>query len=439
MDWQRRPTGRTAPQGVRFSQTESAPPTTRSQEPSLLEAERQRQADTILLQFVRGLQQNTPRRPDPPRGFGAIFNPQPGPTVEMARLLEHLSRPRGSAPAAAPAAAPAGSGGGGGGVAVGFDGSPFDAREQMLQDLFGARLQAVQDMRDQGAAGVGMARDDALSRLTSIRDEFTQQQQLMQQQQAQALAAALARVTGQQQALNADLAAQGGGTVDGAAAGAVGVLEAQGANQGALGSRLAQLQQQSFADRASAAEAMAQSGLQQLDAGRARSQQAILEERLQALTGNRVDRLEAETAQREAVARARRGGGGGRGGGAGSKSEMGAMLAGQLGLDPATGAAMAELGLLDDYIGDTGIFQGGRGPRQDAVQLAADALVAGLSPSDVGIDFSDEEIVAAHALAGEMFARADQMNRTNRQRIAQTPRDVRNVGAGIGHMVFGGR
>jgi len=197
-----------------------------------------------------------------------------------------------------------------GGGAVGFNGTPFDMQRQMLQDLYAQQLKNVQDMYDMGQSQIGQGLEGTLGSLGTIRDQYMAQAAQMQQDQAAMLAAALARVSQEQTASNADLAAQGGRTVDPAAFDARGVLESQGANQAALQSRLQQLQAGALADRQGGAESIAQGGRQQLDLQRLALQNQIQQERLQALTDVDVQRVQAE----QAAAAARAGGGGGPGG-----------------------------------------------------------------------------------------------------------------------------
>ena len=318
--------------------------------------------------------------------------PVAGPTPELAAFLASLNQDNKGfgnfseqyaaglvGPGAAPAAGGGGGGAGGGaGGGIGFDGSPFDIQRQMLQDLYAQQLQSVQGMYDMGQGQIGAGLDRVTGSLGTIRDQYMAEAARMQQDQAAMLAGALGRVSQEQALLNADLAAQGGRTVNAAGVDARGLLETQGANQSALQSRLAELQAGAFADRQGGAEQVAQSGRQQLDLQRLMLQDRILQERLQALTDVDLKRLAAESA---AAAARSGGGGGGRGGGGGgggmsTKAQMGAALASQLGLDPASAAAMAELGLLDDYIGDAGVFEAGDG--YDPNSIAREYLRGGV-------------------------------------------------------------
>jgi hypothetical protein len=225
------------------------------------------------------------------------------------RMLREAGRPRSPADeflASLEEQRLAAMGGGGGGNRNAM----FDTRRQMLEDLYAQQLQSVQGMYDQGMGQIGTSLDGTLGSLGNIRDQYMAQAAQMQQDQAAMLAGALGRVAQEQAMLNADLAAQGGRTVDPAAFDARGVLEAQGANQSALQSRLAELQAGAFADREGGAQSIAQGGRQQLDLQRLALQDQILRERLQALTDVDVQRVQAE----QAAAAARAGGGGGPGG-----------------------------------------------------------------------------------------------------------------------------
>jgi hypothetical protein len=279
--------------------------------------------------------------------------PVAGPTPELAAFLASLNQDNKGfgnfseqyaaglvGPGAAPAAGGGGGGAGGGaGGGIGFDGSPFDIQRQMLQDLYAQQLQSVQGMYDMGQGQIGAGLDRVTGSLGTIRDQYMAEAARMQQDQAAMLAGALGRVSQEQALLNADLAAQGGRTVNAAGVDARGLLETQGANQSALQSRLAELQAGAFADRQGGAEQVAQSGRQQLDLQRLMLQDRILQERLQALTDVDLKRQAAESAA--AAARSGGGGGGrGGGGGGGAPDADGATMDAMLGLPPGTWDAL---------------------------------------------------------------------------------------------------
>jgi hypothetical protein len=294
------------------------------------------------------------------------FLPQPvdGPTPELAAFLASLP-PTGSkglgsldgqsVPQDMTFPAPGGGGGGGGGGGAGFDGTAFDMQRQMLNDLYAQQLKTVQDQYEMGYGQIGQGLEGTLGSLGTIRDQYMAEAARMQQDQAAMLAGALGRVAQEQAALNADLAAQGGRTVDPAAVDARGLLEAQGANQASLQSRLQQLQAGAFADREGGAQSIAQGGRQQLDLQRLGLQDQILRERLQALTDVDVQRVQAE----QAAAAARAGGGGGRGGrgGGGGGNVDGAGIDAAYGWPPGTYDSLpAETKnmVAQDYLGLTG-------------------------------------------------------------------------------------
>jgi hypothetical protein len=271
-----------------------------------------------------------------------------------------------------------------GGGAVGFNGTPFDMQRQMLQDLYAQQLKNVQDMYDMGQSQIGQGLEGTLGSLGTIRDQYMAQAAQMQQDQAAMLAAALARVSQEQTASNAELAAQGGRTVDPAAFDARGVLESQGANQAALQSRLAELQAGAFADREGGAQSIAQGGRDRLEAQRLSLQDAIIRERIQALAENEMSRLGAMS------------GGGGRGSGGGPLPE-GYFVDDALGLPRGTYAAspaQMQNQMMQSYQA---------GPAPSAESQARD-FVAGINEGLIPIDEGVAPGMAAFNAWGDLEA-----------------------------------
>ena len=299
------------------------------------------------------------------------------------RMLREAGRPRSPADeflASLEEQRLAAMGGGGGGNRNAM----FDTRRQMLEDLYAQQLQSVQGMYDQGMGQIGTSLDGTLGSLGNIRDQYMAQAAQMQQDQAAMLAGALGRVAQEQAMLNADLAAQGGRTVDPAAFDARGVLEAQGANQASLQSRLAELQAGAFADREGGAQSIAQGGRDRLEAQRLSLQDAIIRERIQALAENEMSRLGAMS------------GGGGRGSGGGPLPE-GYFVDDALGLPRGTYAAspaQMQNQMMQSYQA---------GPAPSAESQARD-FVAGINEGLIPIDEGVAPGMAAFNAWGDLEA-----------------------------------
>jgi hypothetical protein len=163
-----------------------------------------------------------------------------------------------------------------------------------------------------------------------------------------------------------------------------GLLEAQGANQAALQSRLAELQAGAFADREGGAQSIAQGGRDRLEAQRLSLQDAIIRERIQALAENEMSRLGAMS------------GGGGRGSGGGPLPE-GYFVDDALGLPRGTYAAspaQMQNQMMQSYQA---------GPAPSAESQARD-FVAGINEGLIPIDEGVAPGMAAFNAWGDLEA-----------------------------------
>lgn len=279
-------------------------------------------------------------------------------------------------------AMPSGPGGGGGGQ------SAQSLIEQMLEQMYAQQMQSVQDRYDLGLGAIDTALQGNLGSLGDIRDRYAAEAQRMRQAQAEMLAGALARVSQEEAASQADLAAQGGATIGNVGAAGVdarGLLETQASSQNLLGERLAELQAAAFADREAAAQAVATGGRQQLDLQRLALRDQIERERIQAIADSRI-------------AAAGGGGGGGRGGrgGGGGGSATGSMMDQLLGYPPGTWDSLPAAAQSAEWERYT---SGGGGMDAAGMQLAAitangDPATVALVQVAMELGLPNEEILA---------------------------------------------